>query len=256
MNVALIMSGGQSRRMRDSLGPDHKALAKVNGVTLLEHNVAALLNLGFRRLYISISSSEDRLRRFLDEQVVPSVESHGGTLECLVETSPLGTIGVAKQVPVEGPLAVVNVDNLTTLNLRAFVEHHLAKRADLTVAVHEHPFRIPFGQVVLDGNGDLTDYLEKPAFPVLISSGTYVLGDGAKEVISDGVRTDITHVFARLREQGRKIAAFRHQAEWIDVNDRGALEQAEQLVKRNLSFYQLDAPSPVDATRGKKVHIA
>ncbi len=256
MTAALIMSGGQSRRMRDSLGPDHKALAKVLGVTLLERNVAALLRFGFRRIFISINASEVRLREHLDERVAPIVESHGGRLIPLVESMPLGTIGVARQVPVEGPLAVVNVDNLTTLDLRAFVRTHVDRQADLTVAVHEHPFRIPFGQVVLNSDGDLTDYLEKPAFPVLISSGTYVLGDGARAAIAPGERTDITHVFAALRAQGRRIASFRHQADWIDVNDRTALEHAERIVAQNPEFFELDSPLAADAVPGQRITIA
>lgn len=256
MTAALIMSGGQSRRMRDSLGPEHKALARVLGVTLLERNIAALLRLDFRQVFISINASEVRLRQYLDEQVAPVVESHGGALVSLVETTPLGTIGVARLVPIGGPLVVVNVDNLTTLDLRAFVRKHVERHADLTVAVHEHPFRIPFGQAVLNADGDLTDYLEKPTFPVLISSGTYVLGDGAREAIAAGVRTDITHVFAALRARGRRIASFRHQADWIDVNDRAALEHAERIVAQNPEFFELEAPLAAGAVPGRRSSIA
>ena len=60
MNVALIMAGGRSERMRATLGCQHKALVRVLGVCMLERNICKLLSFGFREIVVAISSRSRR----------------------------------------------------------------------------------------------------------------------------------------------------------------------------------------------------
>src|SRR6185369_3742398 len=110
--------------------------------------------------------------------------ARGARLECLKEDVPRGTIGIARELKGRAEtILVVNVDNLTALNLRHLVEHHLESGAAFTVATHFEPFQIPFGEVTLD-DGFITDYREKPVRQIRVSSGTYVLSARACEFIN------------------------------------------------------------------------
>ena len=123
-------------------------------------------------------------------------------------------------------LLVVFADNLTTLDLAAIVGHHRKARAALTTAVHFEPFRIPFGEVEVR-DGWVVSYTEKPEHRVLVSSGVLVLGPAAIARIPRGRPTGISWLANQLLAAGERIAAFPHQASWIDVNDMGAAERAE-----------------------------
>ena len=66
MCVALIMAGGRSERMRASLGPQHKALVRVMGLSMLERNICKLLSFGFREIFIAINSHESELECYIE----------------------------------------------------------------------------------------------------------------------------------------------------------------------------------------------
>jgi NDP-mannose synthase len=224
---ALVMAGGRSERMRATAGPLHKALVPVLGVPLLERNLQALLVEGFLDIVVAVNNAEPSISQYLESRCRGLVESCGGNLSILQEHRPRGTIGAAREA-IQGAAAclVVNVDNLTSLPLQAFVHSHFEKAAALTIAAHQEPFQIPFGELVL-AEDRVQQYLEKPVKPVWISSGTYVLGPDACESILPDERTDVPQLVARLLSAGRRVAAFRHDALWIDVNDADALKRAE-----------------------------
>jgi NDP-sugar pyrophosphorylase family protein len=225
---ALIMAGGRSERMRATAGPQHKALVRVLGMSLLERNLRMLLEHGFRDIVVAVSPAEPAIGQYLESSGRALVESWKGRLAAFRERIPLGTIGAAREtIHGAAALLVVNVDNLTSLPLRAFVDFHNEKRAALSIATHREPFQIPFGELVLDDDC-VRQYHEKPLKPVWISSGAYVLSPEACDCIDPHQRTDVPQLVSRLIAAGRHVAAFRHDAAWIDVNDADALKRAER----------------------------
>jgi NDP-sugar pyrophosphorylase family protein len=226
--AALIMAGGRSERMRAGGTRQHKGLRTVLGVPLIERNLRALLSFGFERIFIAINAEEAELAGW--------IESHGrtlATLEALVETQPLGTIGAVASLPPDvEDVVIVNVDNLTCLDLRQFARHHREHAAAATIATHQQPFPIPFGMVELAGER-IVAYREKPKLSVPISSGTYVLGRRAIDRVPAGKRTDVPALIDILLEAGEAVLAYPHEEPWIDVNDEAALAHAQRLLAEN-----------------------
>jgi mannose-1-phosphate guanylyltransferase/phosphomannomutase len=220
------MAGGRSERMRATSGV-HKALMQVRGKSLIEWSLQTLIQEGFQDIVVSISADNSEIEQFLIGRGREIAEAADAKLITLKESIPLGTIG-AVAIAIRGfdALLVVNVDNLTDLPLRRFVEFHLNSGSDLTIASHNEPFQIPFGQLVIE-NGEVLDYLEKPLLPISISSGTYVIGPNASELIEPGKRFDVTHLFRLAKANGLKVSAFEHTCFWIDINDEPALRKAE-----------------------------
>lgn len=170
----------------------------------------------------------------------------------VIEEEPLGTIGAAGRLPLDvSDVVIVNVDNLTDLNLCSLLEFHQRAGAALTIASHEHLFRIPFGRLVLDGER-VRAYEEKPGIAVPISSGTYALSRRAIEKIPQHCRTDVPQLVSRLVDSGQKVAAYLHSAPWIDVNDESDLADAEALLTARRSRTNND---PSKGVSNKEIKI-
>ncbi len=227
------MAGGRSERMRARGDPTHKAMVAVSGATLAERSLRALLGHGFRSLAIAVSAAETALVGHVREDLVPLARRAGGSLRCIAEARPLGTIGAVREIAADAADAVlvVNVDNLTTLDLAALVAHHRRCGAALTIASHLEPVPLPFGVLELCA-GRVNRYAEKPVHRVRASSGTYVLSAQAIGTIACGEPIGVPQLFERLRERGLGVAAFEHDAAWVDVNDAASLERAARLVAR------------------------
>jgi NDP-sugar pyrophosphorylase family protein len=243
MPLVLIMAGGRSERMRSTLGPLHKALVPVLGVPMIERNLRSLLSQGFRELVVACSVDEPAVQDFVRLRGQALAAACGARCEILLETEPLGTIGVARELrDRSSALMVVNVDNLTTLDLRELVSHHRREGVWLTIATHTEPFKIPFGEVVVE-DGKIREYREKPTFPVTISSGTYVLSAQACSILPPA-RTDIPELVRTLNEQGKKVSAFRHDSEWVDVNNAFDLDIAERLIAGHQKRFDCSEAAP------------
>ncbi|HEY3012595.1 MAG TPA: hypothetical protein VGJ36_07615, partial [Gemmatimonadales bacterium] len=124
----------------------------------------------------------------------------------------------------------------------ALVCHHRDAGAALTSAVHFEPFRIPYGEVQVQ-DGTIVTYLEKPERRILVSSGVFMLSSRAIALLPVGQRTEVSWLVNRLLAEGAKVAAFHHDACWIDVNDSAAVARAEQMIRDHAEAFEVREPA-------------
>ena len=255
MTTALVMAGGRSERMRRSHGPTIKPLVTVAGVPLLERNLHALLRAGIDDIHVVVPArSEPELMDWVRTRGAMLVRAAGARLEIHEESVPRGNIGGCGDLHGKAdPLLVVFADNLTTLDLRALLDEHDRGGSVLTLATHEEPFKMSFGEVVAEGDW-VTGYREKPEKKFLISSGISVLGAAALAILAEQGQQPVglSDLFRLVFERGFPVRAFHHQAAWIDVNDGDAVARAERLVAGNRAGFDLWAPEPV---RQRVLHV-
>ena len=228
----LIMAGGRSARMRVRGDPTHKALVPLDGVPMIERCALDVIALGVRSLTIACSERETEVLAFVRGRLAAFADHARVPFTCVAEAHPLGTIGAAATVRMStDALLVLNVDNVTDLDLRDLVRHHRSTGAALTIAAHRESFPLPFGQVDIAA-GCVRAYHEKPVYRPWVSSGTYVLSPLAIASIEPAERIDLPQLYERLRERAARVSAYQHAAEWVDVNDAAALARANDLFSR------------------------
>src|SRR4051794_37517921 len=231
------MAGGMGERMRASGVEVPKPLVRVGGATLLEHNVRLLLLRGLRHIVVSVSAGPvgEQVQRFCQERLQRLVTAADGHLGLLVESRPLGNIGCAGRLAAQAStVVVVYSDNITVLDLADVLVSHATSGADLTLACHEHEFRIPYGRLDLDGDRVL-GYTEKPTLSVPVASAISVLGKRALQTLPGDQPTGLAQLTRALIADGGYVAVYRHQAPWVDVNDAASLPAAENLIARHRS---------------------
>jgi NDP-sugar pyrophosphorylase family protein len=234
---ALVMAGGRSERMRNDSGGLHKALVEIDGVSLLERNLAALAANGFSDVVVVHAPDEPAIGQRV-EAVAPALERrYGGRIATWLETAPLGNIGAARvHSDAATDVLVIYVDNLSALNLRDMVAVHQRTGAAMTIAAHSWELRNPFGELTIDA-GEVRAYAEKPVRVVRVSSGTCVVAPEAAAHIPAGVPFGAAALYAALARAGLAVRAFEHAAPWIDVNDGRALADARAAVRRDPAHF-------------------
>jgi NDP-mannose synthase len=245
--VGLIVAGGSGERMRRSGCIAPKPLVPIRGVTLLERNILALLRADITDIYVAVSAADGRVGEFVRSRCFKVTEALGAKLSVITECRPLGSIGAAAYLRDRTEVVVVNADNLTSLDLKAVVAAHHGSGAALTLAVHDHAFPIPFGEVAVDGD-QVIAYREKPSFVIRVCSAISVLRSEALRKLNSGETLGLPAFANRLLENGTPVRAYHHDAPWIDVNDLAAVERAEALVERHLDEFELWPNGPDQET--------
>jgi NDP-sugar pyrophosphorylase family protein len=242
--VGVVMAGGAGERMRRSGEDVPKPMVTVLGIPLVEWNVLALQRAGITDVAIVVAASgaaADQVRAWAGSRGQVMAEASGGRLAVVVEPSPMGnagalTLAVAKE-GTRRTAVLVFADNLTALDLGGLVSVHRARAADLTLAVHEESFRLPYGVVDHD-EGVVTGYREKPLTGVQVGSGIAVVGPRALAMLADLERpVGIVDLVRGAVAAGLDVRAEPHASAWVDVNDAESRQRAEALVRADAAAF-------------------
>lgn len=135
---AMIFAAGLGTRFKPWTDHHPKALALVNGKTLLQRNIEYLQQYGINEVVVNVHHFAD--------QVCDAIEQNrgwGSTIhisderETLLETG--GGLWHAQDLLKGGPFLTLNVDFLTTLNLHHFIRFHEQHQTMISLAVANRP---------------------------------------------------------------------------------------------------------------------
>jgi len=220
--AAIVMAGGEGRRLRPLTLDRPKPMIDIGGVPLLERQVRGMAQSGLKRIFISTN--------YLGHMI----ESHFGDgsdfgveIRYLREAKRLGTAGALSLLPKlpQGPILVVNGDVLTRSDFGKLLVFHEETDADITVSAMVHRVEIPFGVLKIDGHRVL-DIEEKPSQSFLCNAGIYVLVPETLKLIPAETAIDMTDVIAAAMAAGMRVSVFPIHEYWADIGSPADLELA------------------------------
>jgi mannose-1-phosphate guanylyltransferase len=122
---------------------------------------------------------------------------------------------------IEGRFVVLNGDIYVDFDFHAAFQEHVSFRADLTLALHEEDDPSAFGVAVVDAEGLVTGFVEKPprgeAPSLLVNAGVWIFEPGLVDEIPAGaVRVEET-LFPSLVARQRRVLGYRFEGRWADL---------------------------------------
>jgi len=225
--AALIMAGGEGRRLRPLTHDTPKPLLSVGDKPIIEHTIELLRNAGIRDIYVSTCYLAERLESQLGDGSSWSVR-----LTYLREPQPMGTAGALHLLPSapSDPFLVINGDLLTGIDLGAMLSHHRWHAADVTLAVREYQVQVPFGVVKVAPNDLVKGIEEKPIERYFVNAGIYMVGAKVLDVLPAERKLPMTDVISAVLGDRGRVAAFPMVESWVDVGRPADFERAQDLV--------------------------
>jgi dTDP-glucose pyrophosphorylase len=223
--VAVVMAGGEGRRLRPLTAETPKPLLQVGGRAILDRLVERLRASGFVDLVVAVRHRAERVRAHLGD---------GGRLGVRVryveEATPLGTMGALAlaREHLRAPFLVVNADILTRCDFGAMWEFHRAQAGvGMTVGVCLHQVDIPYGEFTLRG-ARVARIEEKPRKEFPVNAGIYVVEPSVVDLVPADRTVDAPDLIRLLLDKGQEVAAFVIREYWLDVGRPADLEQAQR----------------------------
>ena len=132
---AMIFSAGLGTRFKPWTNEHPKALAVVNGKSLLQRNIEYLQQYGIRDVVVNVHHFAD--------QIISAVHTNHGWGSHVVISDESGEVletggGLVKARPLletAEPFITLNVDILTNLNLHRFIAYHIEHRPLISLSV-------------------------------------------------------------------------------------------------------------------------
>jgi dTDP-glucose pyrophosphorylase len=228
---AVIMAGGEGKRLRPLTEATPKPLVEVGGRPLVEIMIERLRRSGVTDIIVALHHKSDTIRDRLGDGARLGVR-----LDYSVEPKPLGTMGALTLLRdrLLTPFFVVNADILTRCDFRAMWEfHRRSAPAAMTVGVSLHQVDLPYGEFTLH-DGRVTRVEEKPRKEFPVNAGIYLVDPSAIDLIPAGEYFDATDMIRALVDRGRVVAAHLIREYWLDVGRLPDLEKANRDVAAGL----------------------
>ena len=218
MRVA-ILCGGRGTRLN---GEKPKPLMPIGGRPIVWHVVSIYAAQGFDRFLLLTGHRGEEVAAFAEQAPWPA----GIDVECVDtgEDTPTGgrVHRVAERLR-DASFCLTYADGVADVDLAALRCHHESSGALATVTVVRPD--LPFGVAMLDGDGRVTGFREKPRSEHWVNGGFFVLEPQALDYLDSGSVLE-REPLERLAATGR-LSAYRHDGFWRCMDtakDAAALE--------------------------------
>jgi NDP-sugar pyrophosphorylase family protein len=210
---AIIMSGGEGKRLRPYTNNIPKPLLNINGKPMIRHVVDHLYHYGVKNFhftlhYLGSLIEEEMIRHKKDDQ----------NFYFYYEKEPLGTfggVGSIKNIKSER-IILVNSDILTSINYEELHEYSCENNSDFTITTIPYEIEIPFATLDTIENKVL-NILEKPIVEYKVNAGIYMFKKEILNLVPLDTKIDITDFISKLLNEDFSVHHFYTNKYWIDV---------------------------------------
>ena len=236
IKTAMLFAAGLGSRLKPFTDFHPKALAMVNGKSLLQHNLEYLKKYGFEKVVINVHHFADQIVDFVSQnnfglEIIISderdevLETGGGLLKAKVHLQ-------------DSPFLIMNVDILTDLDLQKLINFYHQKEVLGILAVCD---RKSSRKLFFDANEKLVGWknfsneetignTEKNS-KALAFSGIHVLNPKILKLITETGKFSIMQSYMRLMENHTFLGYDHTGSKLLDVGKPEAIKEATLLFK-------------------------
>jgi mannose-1-phosphate guanylyltransferase/phosphomannomutase len=186
------MAGGEGTRLRPMTANQPKPLLPVINRPIMEHVLRLLKRHGFTETVVTVQFLAALVRNYFGDG-----DELGMSLYYATEDTPLGTAGSVKNAADklrDERFLVISGDALTDIDLTDMVRFHRENGAMVTIGLKRVPNPLEFGIVIVDDQGRVERFLEKPTwgqvFSDTVNTGIYVMEPEVLDEIAAGESVD------------------------------------------------------------------
>ena len=224
---AVILAGGEGKRLRPLTESIPKPLLPVNNKPILQLIIGQLRREGFGDIHIATGYRGEMIESYFGDGA-----SFGVNIQYSREQQPLGTAGPLKllNLPADEPVLTMNGDLLTEAPFRNIYAFHKEHNPLLTICSVSHSTQVEYG-VLETENSRVLGITEKPRLSFDIFAGIAVLSPEAIASIPTGQLYQMTDLLQDLCQNDSRVLVYPVKEFWLDIGQQEQYERANELVE-------------------------
>lgn len=216
---AVIMAGGEGSRLRPLTIRRPKPMVPVVDRPAIVHIIELLKRHGITEVVITLQYLASVVQEYLGDG-----SAFGLKIHYTIEESPLGTAGSVRlgMEWLDDTFLVISGDALTDFDLAAAIQYHKQRKSIATLVLKRMPNPLEYGVVILDDDGRVRQFQEKPSwgevFSDTVNTGIYVLEPEVfKHYEADTAYDFSNQIFPLLLEKNLPMYGYVAEGYWCDV---------------------------------------
>jgi len=226
--TAVLMAGGEGKRLRPLTIETPKPLLKVGGKPIIEYNIDRLISVGIKDITLSINYLGDQLIDYFQDGSSKNINIH-----YVKEDKPLGTIGSVLLVDSfeYDDIIIMNSDLLTNIDFADFFKTYKESGADMAVAATSYNVDVPYAVLEVNDSNTIKSLKEKPRYTYYSNAGIYIINKKMLEMIPQGEFFDITDLMDKIIKMDNKLIAYPINGYWLDIGKHEDFKKAQEDIK-------------------------
>lgn len=217
---AVIMAGGEGKRLKAVTGDMPKPLVSLCGRSVMEHIILLLRRNGITDICAALKYRPEAIKNCFGDG-----ERFGVRLSYRIETEALGTAGGVKNCADfygDEDFLVISGDAACDFELMDMIKAHKENAAAVTLALYRHSEPLRYGLCLRGSDSLVRSFIEKPDWPHvvtnLVNTGIYVISPRAMEAVPEGRTFDFAKdLFPLLLERGERLLGYEAEGYWCDI---------------------------------------
>lgn len=225
---AVLMAGGEGKRLRPLTEKTPKPLLKVGDKPIIEYNIDRLSKVGIKNIHLSINYLGDQLINYFGDGSHKNIN-----IKYVKEDKPLGTIGSILLVDSfeHDDIIVMNSDLLTNIDFADFYKMFKNSGADMAVAATSYHVDIPYAVLEVDNANGVKSLKEKPRYTYYSNAGIYILKKELLKMIPQDTFFDITDLMDKILGMNLKLVTYPINGYWLDIGKHEDYKKAQEDIK-------------------------
>src|SRR5215210_4252627 len=239
VSKAMILAAGLGSRLKPWTDIHPKALAIVNGKSLLQLNIEYLQRYGIQEIVVNVHHFADQIIELIEKndgwgsRIIISDEK-----EEVLETGG-GFLKAASLLHNANPIVLMNVDILTDMNLQAMISYHQEKKPLATLAttnretsryfLFDHENNLCGWRNVKTGEERPLNYIMKEKKTARAFSGIHIVESRILSLIKQRGKFSIVDVYRELMQEEIIKSVEHAENRGIDVGKTGSIAKAETM---------------------------
>jgi len=229
---AIILAGGEGKRLRSVINDVPKPMAPINEKPFLEYLILQLRKQNLKDIIISTGYKGSIIKNYFQD---------GGNWDINIEYSeedkPLGTGGAlrkAGELIDDEQFIAMNGDSFFDIEFKQLISFHEEKQAVVTISLAYAETIERYGQVEIGNDGEITKFIEKgnSVSSGYINGGIYILTRELINKIPFGQVSLETEVLPNLINRG--LFGMKSKSFFVDI---GKPEEYQRICKEPVLLY-------------------
>lgn len=217
---AVILAGGEGKRLRSVTGDLPKPMVSLAGKPVMERIIELLHRQGFDQICAALCYHPEPIMEHFGDG-----SAFGVQLEYRLETEPRGTAGsvlACQDFYGDEDFLIISGDAACDFDLRDLMERHRQANAAVTMALYPNAEPLQYGLVLQDKQGFVRHFIEKPDWEHvvtdMVNTGIYIMSPRAMAYVPEDEKFDFAKdLFPLLLECGETILGVPMEGYWCDI---------------------------------------